>query len=187
MELLIKGKNLEVDERTQEYIRNKVNRLARHLPDPSEVKVEVAREATKSADSRYVVQVTISSHGSLLRGEERGGNVPAAMDAVVDVVNRQIERFKGRLYHSLKRTLPPEKQIAATQAQPTEEEAPQGQRKIVKIKRFRVKPMSPEEAVEEMELLSHNFFIFFNAHNERFGVVYRRTDGDYGLIEPDLA
>jgi putative sigma-54 modulation protein len=103
MELVIKGKNLEVEEAAQEYIRNKINKLERHLPDIGEVKVEVSQEMTKAVESRYVVQVTINSHGALLRGEERASNIPAAVDSVVDVLNRQIERFKGKLYRSKRR------------------------------------------------------------------------------------
>lgn len=187
MELVIKSKNLEVEGGTQEYIRSKLNRLERHLPDISEVKVELTREMTKSADSRYVVQVTVSSHGTLLRGEERASSITAAVDSVVDVLNRQIERFKGRLYHSLRRTPLPERQLAAMQAEPPEVEAQQERGKIVKIKRFQVKPMSPEEAIEQMELLSHDFFFFFNGESDKFSVVYRRSDGDYGLIEPAVS
>jgi putative sigma-54 modulation protein len=186
MELVIKGKNLEIEEAAQDYIRDKLAKLERHLPDLGEVKIELTYEMTKAAEKRYVAQVTISTHGALLRAEERASNVTAAIDSVVDVLNRQIERFKGRLYRSKRRTLP-RKQLAAELAEPEEEVADEEERGIVKVKRFPVKPMSPEEAVEQMELLSHDFFIFFNADNDHFSVLYRRVDGDYGLIEPELA
>ncbi len=186
MQLLIKGKNLEVEEKAEEYIRNKLTKLERHLPDLGEVKVELAQEMTKAAENRYVVQVTINSHGTLLRGEERSSNIFAAVDSVVDVLTRQIERFKGKLYRS-KRRAPSKEQIAAELSGLEEEAEVEDERAIVKVKRFPVKPMSPEEAVDQMELLSHNFFIFFNADNDHFSVLYRRGDGDYGLIEPDLA
>ena len=188
MELVIKGKHLEVEEAAQEYIRNKINKLERHLPDIGEVKVEVSQEMTKAVESRYVVQVTLNSHGTLLRGEERASNIPAAVDSVVDVLNRRIERFKSKLYRSKRRrTPPPQKQLAAGLTEPEEEAAVEEPREIVRVKRFPVKPMSPEEAVDQMELLSHNFFIFFNSENERFSLLYRRSDGNYGLIEPELA
>ena len=186
MELVIKGKNLEVEEAAQEYIRSKIGKLERHLPDIGEVKVELSQEMTKAVESRYVVQVTINSHGALLRGEERASNITAAVDSVVDVLNRRIERFKGKLYRSKRRrTPPPTKQPAAELTEP-EEVAEEG-REIVKVKRFPVKPMSPEEAVDQMELLSHDFFLFFNSENEHFSLLYRRSDGNYGLIEPELA
>ena len=186
MELVIKGKNLEVEEAAQEYIRNKINRLERHLPDIGEVKVEVSQEMTRAVGNRYVVQVTINSRGALLRGEERASSLLTAVDNVVDVLNRQIERFKGKLYRSKRRSPLPKKHLAAVLPEPEVAEEAE-EREIVRVKRFPVKPMSPEEAVDEMELLSHDFFIFFNAENERFSVVYRRSDGNYGLIEPELA
>ncbi|MDY6892709.1 MAG: ribosome-associated translation inhibitor RaiA [Chloroflexota bacterium] len=187
MELVIKGKNVEITEETEAYIRRKITKLERHLPNMDEIKVELSQEMTKAAENRYVAQVTISNHGSLLRGEERAVSTTAAIDSVTDVLNTQIERFKGKIYRSHRRSLPPEKQLAADQTGaepelPVDEETA----RIVKTKRFLVKPMSPEEAADQMELLSHNFFIFFNAENERFNVLYRRGDGNYGLIEPEL-
>ncbi len=188
MELLVKGKNIDVEEAAEKYIRDKFNKLERHLSDIDEVKVELSRENTRSAENRYVVQATVNSHGTLLRGEERAGNLFTAVDSVVDVLNRQIERFKGKVYRSKRRDKSSIKQLAAEQAgleekAPTEEE----RREIVKVKRFPVKPMSPEEAIEQMELLSHDFFIFYNAENDRFSVLYRRGDSNYGMIEPELA
>jgi putative sigma-54 modulation protein len=185
MELVIKAKNMEVDKATQEYIESKLNRLERHLPDIAQVKVELAQEMTKSAENRFVAQVTVNSHGTLLRGEERASTVYAAIDIVVDVLNRQIERFKDKLYRSRRRISPFRRELAAEEVQEEKEEKKES--KIVKVKRFSVKPMSPEEAVDQMELLSHDFFIFFNPENNRFAVLYRRGDGNYGLIEPELA
>ena len=186
MELIIKGKNIDVEQTAQEYIENKLGKLERHLPDLEEVKVELTEEMTKAVENRYVVQVTINTHGTLLRGEERASNIPAAVDRVVDVLSRQIERFKGKLYRS-KRRKAPKNQITAELIEPEEEITEEEERRIVKVKRFPVKPMSPEEAVDQMELLSHDFFIFFDAENEHFSVLYKRGDGDYGLIEPELA
>ncbi|HEY49727.1 MAG TPA: ribosome-associated translation inhibitor RaiA [Dehalococcoidia bacterium] len=187
MELMIKGKNLDVEEEAEKYIRNKFKKLERRLPDIQDAQVELSRENTKAVENRYVVQVTITSRGTLLRGEERAPNLFAAVDSVVDVLNRQIERFKGKLYHSKKRIKPSIKQLAAEQAASEAEEKAEEKKGIVKVKRFPVKPMSPEEAVEQMELLSHDFFLFYNAENDHFSLLYRRGDGNYGLIEPELA
>jgi putative sigma-54 modulation protein len=185
MELVIKGKNMEVDKAAQEYIQSKLNRLERHLPNITEVKVELVQEMTKSAENRFVAQVTITTHGTLLRGEERASNVYAAIDSVVDVLNRQIERFKDKLYRSRRRITPLRRELAAEELQ--EEKVEERESRIVKVKRFPVKPMTPDEAVDQMELLSHDFFIFFNPESDRFAVIYRRGDGNYGLIEPELA
>ena len=184
MELVIKGKNIEVEKAAQEYIKSKLTRLERHLPDITEIKVELVQEMTKSAENRFVAQVTINSHGTLLRGEERASNVYAAIDIVVDVLNRQIERFKDKLYRSRRRITPLRREEAAEELQ--EEKVEGKESRIVKVKRFPVKPMTPEEAVDQMELLSHDFFIFFNPESDRFAVIYRRGDGNYGLIEPEL-
>ena len=185
MELVIKSKNMEVEQAAQEYIRSKLNKLERHLPDIGEVKVELVQEMTKSAENRFVAQVTINSHGTLLRGEERAANIYAAIDVVVDVLNRQIERFKDKLYRSRRRITPFRREEAAQELQEGKVEAKES--KIVKVKRFPIKPMTPEEAVDQMELLSHDFFIFFNPESDRFSELYRRGDGNYGLIEPELA
>lgn len=188
MELLIKGRNLEIEETAHEYIRGKLDRLARHLPDIGEVKVELTRETTKAAEKRYVAQVTINTHGTLLRGEERAATINAAIDTVVDVLNRQIERFKDKLYRSRRRTSPLRRELAIEAIEQEQQESQEEEEsKIVKVKRFPVKPMTPEEAVDQMELLSHDFFIFFNPESNRFSVLYRRGDGNYGLIEPELA
>jgi putative sigma-54 modulation protein len=183
MELIIKGKNLEVDASAQEYIEGKLGKLERHFPDIGEVKVELTREMTRSEDSRYIAQVTINSHGTLLRGEERASTINTSIDKVLDVLTRQVERFKDKLYRSKRRISPLRKELAS---EPIIEEVKE-ESKIVKVKRFPVKPMTPEEAVDQMELLSHDFFIFFNPESNKFSVIYKRGDGYYGLIEPELA
>jgi putative sigma-54 modulation protein len=183
MELIIKGKNLEVDASAQEYIEGKLGKLERHFPDIGEVKVELTREMTKSEDNRYVAQVTINSHGTLLRVEERASTINTSIDKVLDVLTRQIERFKDKLYRSKRRISPLRKELVN---EPIIEEVEEESR-IVKVKRFPVKPMTPEEAVDQMELLSHDFFIFFNPEINKFSVIYKRGDGYYGLIEPELA
>lgn len=183
MELIIKGKNLEVDASAQEYIEGKLGKLERHFPDIGEVKVELTREMTKSEDNRYVAQVTINSHGTLLRVEERASTINTSIDKVLDVLTRQIERFKDKLYRSKRRISPLRKELVN---EPIIEEVEEENR-IVKVKRFPVKPMTPEEAVDQMELLSHDFFIFFNPEINKFSVIYKRGDGYYGLIEPELA
>jgi len=186
MELIIKGKNLEVDASAQEYIEGKLGKLERHFPDIGEVKVELTREMTKSEDNRYVAQVTINSHGTLLRVEERASTINTSIDKGLDVLTRQIERFKDKLYRSKRRISPLRKELANEPVSEEMQEEEQESR-IVKVKRFPVKPMTPEEAVDQMELLSHDFFIFFNPETNKFSVIYKRGDGYYGLIEPELA
>ncbi len=175
MEFLIKGKNIELTEEVDKYAQRRLGKLRRHLSNISKVKVELTQEKTKSSERRYTAQVTIDHHGTLLRGEERAGDIFTAIDAAANTVDRQVERYKGKLYDKRKRPLSLRGRAAI------EEEA-----KVVKVKHFPIKPMSPEEAIDQMELLGHNFFIFFNQDTSQLSVLYRRKDGNYGLIEPEL-
>ncbi len=176
MEMVIKGKNMEVAPRVAMYVEKKLGKLDRHLPSITEGEVVLSMESTKSPEHRYVVQATLSSKGTLLRGERRAADIYAAIDGVADVLNRQVERYKGKLYDKGRGT-------AAGGLPGGEAEQPG---RVVRVKRFVVGHMSPEEAAEQMELLEHKFFLFLNADSGRFGVIYRREDGNYGLLEPEL-
>jgi len=180
MELVIKGKNTEISERVKQYIERKLGRLDRHLNTVSEAEVAIAKEMTKLREDRYVVQVTLNAKGTLIRGEERGGDLFAAVDSVADALNRQIERYKGRLYNKGRGTSP-------LKAEPSPAPEADQSGSVVRVKRYPVKPMDADEAVEQMELLGHDFFFFFNSASGQYNVLYRRKDGDYGLIEPELA
>ena len=185
MELQVFGKNMEISPVLENYVQKKIGKLARYLPNIADAKVEIHDENTKSPKQRFTVQVTLNSKGVLLRGEERGENVNVAVDAVAEVLERQIERYKGKLQEkgrgvSLARQ-------AAVLERTVASEASEYLPSIVRIKRFAVKPMSVAEAVEQMELLSHSFFLFVNAENGVLSLLYRRNDGNYGLIEPEMA
>jgi len=180
MELQITGKNLELLPAVRRYIERKVGKLGRHLPNITESKVEISKEKTKSPQQRFVVQVTVDSSGTLLRGEERGEDLFTAIDRVTEVMERQIERYKGKLYEKGRGSSLARSGFSEEVA----EEQPLG--KVVKIKRFAVKPMPVDEAIGQMELLGHDFFLFFNADSEKLNLLYRRKDGNYGLIEPEL-
>jgi len=185
MELQIFSKNMELTPAIQNYVQKKVGKLARYLPNITEAKVEIHEENTRSPQGRFVAQVTLSSKGVLLRGEERGERVRVAVDAVAEVLERQIEHYKGKLYEK-GRGVSLARQAAAlegTVALEASEDSPS----VVRVKRFAVKPMSVAEAAEQMELLGHSFFLFVNAENDVLSLLYRRNDGDYGLIEPELA
>ena len=178
MELQITGKNVELTPTVRQLIEHKLGKLARHLSNIVEYKVEISEEKTKSPEQHFVVQVTIDSNGTLLRGVERGKDLPTAINKVAAVMNRQIEHYKGKLYAKGRGS-----SFARSEFK---EEAAQPPRKVVKVKRFAVKPMSVAEAIDQMELLGHDFFLFFNADSDELNLLYRRKDGDYGLIEPEL-
>ncbi len=180
MKLQITGKNIDLQPTVRSYVERKLGKLSRHLPNIMEAKVEISEEKTKSPQYHFVVQVTINSSGTLLRGEERGEDLFTAIDKVAAVMNRQIEHYKGKLYEKGRGS-------SLTRGEFSEEVMEvQPPKKVVKVKRFAVKPMSVGEAVDQMELLGHDFFLFFNADTEGLNLLYRRKDGDYGLIEPEL-
>ena len=198
MELQIFARNMKLSERSEDYIQKKVARLERHLRERADAKLELSRTASRSETDRFVAQMTISASGSTLRGQESGLTLFAAVDSVADVMDKQIRRYKGRAYRTSQarrsaRTQAMREDVGALieeLAAVDEEEQDQSFEetgKVVRVKRFSMKPMSVEDAIMEMELLDHDFFLFHNAETDRHSVVYRRTDGDYGVIEPEVA
>jgi putative sigma-54 modulation protein len=183
MELTIKGKGVEVTDRLQDYVEKKVGKLDRYLPDISEAWVELSVEGAKAAHDRQVCQVTIRANGTILRAEERSEDMFTSIDVVLDKMYRQIARYKGKRQNRWRGGGGPVEPLPLD----LEEEYEEGASNIVRFKRFQMAPMNPEEAVEQMELLGHDFFVFFNADEGQINVLYRRKDGDYGVIQPELA
>ena len=183
MELEIAGKNMDAWDSIQEYVKKKVEKLGRYLPRIDNAKVEIREEKTKSPKDRFIVQVTLNNNGTLLRAEERAESATAAVDAVYEVLTRQIERYKGKIYKRGRGVSPIRGAAAEGVAGFEEETLP----KVVRVKHFITKAMSVEEAAKQMELLGHDFFLFVNSDSGKMNLLYRRKDGDYGLIEPELA
>ena len=180
MKLQITGKNIDLQPTVRSYVERKLGKLSRHLPNITEAKVEISEEKTKSPQYHFVVQVTINSNGTLLRGEEQGEDLFTAIDKVEAVLNRQIERYKGKRYNKGRGSsfIRAKFSKEAETAQPTE--------MVTKVKRFAIEPMSVAEAIDQMELLGHDFYLFRNSDTEEVNLLYRRKDGNYGLIEPEL-
>jgi putative sigma-54 modulation protein len=178
MQLIISGKNLEVSEGLKDYVEKKVGKLDRYLPTLTEARVELALEKTKNAKQSQVVQVTLRTNGTILRGEERSSDFGAAIDIVVDKLHKQIERYKSKHSHGRVHS---ERELLAPEVAP-----PAAEIQVVRKKRFHIVPMTEEEAIEQMELLGHTFFLFADREDGKLNVVYRRNDGDYGLIEPEM-
>ena len=179
MELQITGKNIELTPAVRRYIERKLGKLSHYLPSIIKSSVEIFEEKTKSPQQHFVVQVTVDCSSTVLRGEERGEDLFKAIDKVAAVVNRQIEHHKGKLYKKGRGS-------SLARSEFSEEVETQPPRKVVKVKRFAIKPMSVAEAIDQMELLGHDFFLFFNADTGELNLLYRRKDGNYGLIEPEL-
>jgi putative sigma-54 modulation protein len=180
MELQITGTNMEIMPVVRRYVERKLGKLNRHLPGIIESKVEISEEKTRSPQQRYLVRATVDGGGTAFHGEERGDDLFKAIDRVAAIMTRQLEHHKGKLY---------EKGRGNSLARGAFGEEPaiiEPSRKVVKVKRFSVKPMTPDEAIDQMETLGHDFFLFYDADDEEFRLLYRRKDGDYGLIEPEL-
>ena len=177
MNVIVSGKNLEVSEGLKEYVEKKIGKLDRYLPSLTEARVEFAMEKTKSASQREVVQVTLRTNGTILRGEERASDFGTAVDIVIEKLEKQIERYKGKHNRSRAQT----ERTTPMEAEPEEAETP----RVVRMKRFRTRPMTEEDAIEQMELLGHSFFVFTHRERGTINVLYRRNDGDYGVIEPE--
>lgn len=177
------GKNMVISRAMEDYARTKLGKLSRYLPEIDDIEVEMTEEQTKAREDRFTVQVTVRTKGALFRGEERSQNVNAAVDSVVEVLARRIKRHKDKKNNK-------GKGVSLTRQPYETEEALQGEEEqwpeVVRIKRFPVRAMNVDEATEQMELLSHDFFLFLNAENGSLNLIYRRKDGDYGLIEPQL-
>lgn len=184
MQIIIKGKNVEITEWLREYVEKKIGKLDKYLPNISEARVELAVQNAKSANDRQVAQITLRSNGTILRAEERSDDMFASIDAVADKLHRQVARFKekreqrGRVVSDQGASSPEEA------LEPLEED--EEELAVVRVKRFLVRPMSEDEAIEQMELLGHDFFLFYNADSDAMNVVYRRKDGNYGLLQPEL-
>jgi len=185
MNLTIKSKNFKLSEPLQAYIEKKAPKLERHLPQIGETRVELRIEATKSAADSKVLQMTLRlQNGKLLRVEERGADFYTIFDRVLDKMQRQIDRYKGK-YWGRKARIGKLQSLASEQSVGLEaeesEEAP-----ILRVKSFSMMPMDEQEAIEQMELLGHDFFVFYNINSDSVNVLYRRRGKGYGLLQPEL-
>ncbi len=179
MEINVRGKNIEATPALVDYANKKLSKLEKHFEKSTDAQVvlSVIRE-------EHIVEVTLNFNGLILRGEESTGDMYASIDMVVDKLERQVKKYKTRMSKTLRQRgvrIISEKHAAIEAEERMEEEAP----KVVKTKRFSLKPMTVEEAIMQMDLLGHNFFVFGNADDDSVSVVYKRKDGDYGLIEPE--
>jgi putative sigma-54 modulation protein len=175
---------MELSERINDYVTKKVSKLDRFLTGIEEARVDLAFiKSARSASDRQVAQITLRGRGFILRTEERADDIFAAIDAAVEKMQRQMERLKGKRQRG-KLDVTPVSQVLAAGQDAVVDEA-EIQPVIARRKRFTLVPMDEVEAIEQMTLLGHeNFFIFYNANTNAINVLYRRRDGDYGLIEP---
>jgi putative sigma-54 modulation protein len=177
---IVKGKNLEVRAGDRQYAERKLARLERLLDDRSDAIVELSLERHRSVDDSHIVDVTLVIDGQTLRGTAAAATHKAGIDDVIDKIERRAVDFmaKPRL-----RARPVEEKVILRRIADGQAERSRD-RRIVKVKRFAIEPMFEEDALARMEELGHSFFVFENAETERIGVLYKRSDGHFGLIEP---
>lgn len=180
MKTIVKGKNVEVPERVREYAERKLRRIERMLDDRSDAVVELSNEQHRSDAATHIAEITLSIDGQMLHTRAAGSSYQAALDEVVDKVERRAVDHRER--PRLRARPEQEKQILRRIADGTP--GPTRERRIVKTKRFAIEPMFDEDAVSRMEELGHRFFVFVSAETEQVAILYKRDDGDFGLIEP---
>jgi len=180
MRTIVKGKNVEVPERVRTYAERKLHRLERLLDDRTDAIVEFSNEMHRSASDAHIAEVTLVIDGRTLRSHAVGGSYQAALDDVVDKVERQAVDYKEK--PRVRARPEEEKRILRDLADGTAE--PGHDRRIVKVKRFAIEPMFEEDALAAMDELGHRFFVFVNAETEKVAILYARDDGDLGMIEP---
>jgi putative sigma-54 modulation protein len=175
MQLQVKGKNVEVSDSIRSYAEEKLRKLERQLNDPARVEIELTVERNPSIALSHVAEGTVWTKGPVLRARESSTDMKASIDQLADKLSRQVKRYRE------KRRRRPSREETVDAGLPVSDE---GGPLIVKSKQFPVKPMTPDEAVLQLELVGHDFFVFKNAESGDVNVVYRRRDGSFGLIEP---
>jgi putative sigma-54 modulation protein len=175
----VKGKNLDVTDSIRSYAEQKLKKLDKQLNEATEVELELAVEKNPSIAANQIAEATVWTKGPTLRAREASGDMRASIDQLTEKLVRQVRHYRDKRSHR-----------GARNHVPVDEGAPalqddQLDQQIVKTKQFAVKPMTAEEAVLQLELIGHDFFVFKNAETDTVNVVYRRKNGGYGLIEPE--
>ena len=182
MRLIIKGKHVDVTDSIEDYIRKKMMKLQKYYDQIMDATATVSTEK-----NRQIFEVTLQAKKAIIRAEEESDNMYTSIDRVVEKLERQIIKYKEKLYskssgehNRIREMITPENYVSKSDALMDEDV------RIVKTKKFVIKPMSPEEASLQMELLGHNFYVFNNEGTDQINVIYKRKDGNYGLIEPEI-
>jgi len=190
MDISINAHNVELTQRLRDHVERKTARLDRYMPNLAEVRVDLSSQSTKSAVQRQAAQITVrDDRGTILRAEEKDSDMFAAIDAVVDKLYRQIKRYRGKKIKGRRGGGSTVEEMALGEPLPLEfeeDDFEQEEQTIVRRKRFPLRPMAAEEAIEQMELLGHSFFVFFDVDDEMVNVVYKRHDDNYGLLQPEF-
>lgn len=175
MKFIISGKNITVSEGLRTAVEDKLGKLERYFTPDTEVVVTLSVEK-----ERQKIEVTIPMKGNIIRSEQVSNDMYVSIDLVEEVIERQLRKYKNKIVD--RKQAPGNFQQAYLEKEYEEDEDV----KIIRTKRFDIKPMYPEDACVQMELLGHNFFVFVNAETDQVNVVYKRKGNTYGLIEPEV-
>lgn len=175
MNVNVRGKNIEVTPALKEYVAKRIGKLDKYFDDLRDAQVTLVVEKRGT----HKVEVTIPVNGMILRGEEETSDMYASIDLVTEKLEKQINKYKGK-FSKKNRNLETKTGDLSKSVQSEDSE-------IVKTKKFAIKPMAVDEAIMQMNLIGHSFFVFSNAETEQVNVLYKRKDGDYGLIEPEYS
>lgn len=175
MKFIIVGRNIEVTPGLKAAVEEKIGKLEKYFNPDTEVHVTLSVEK-----ERQKIEVTIPVKGSIIRSEQVSNDMYVSIDLVEEIIERQLKRYKNKLVDSKQNA------VSFTKEYVDEEYDDPEAIKIVRTKKFAVKPMDPEEACIQMELLGHNFFVFRNGDTDEVNVVYKRKNNTYGLIEPEF-
>jgi putative sigma-54 modulation protein len=193
VQLQVSGRNLDITAPIREYAERKLARIERHLTEDTRVDLELAIERNRSISANQHAELTVWTRGPVLRAHEYAEDMYAAIDLAVDKLDRQVRRYRERRRHwrphhqarDIEALLPladDDEAVSFTSDNGGEPELPIPA--IVKTKRFNMKPMHPDEAALQLELVGHEFYVFLNAESDSVAVIYRRRDGNLGVIEP---
>lgn len=175
MKFTISGKNIEVTDGLKHAVTEKLGKLERYFTPETEIIVTLSVEK-----ERQKIEVTIPVKGNIIRSEQVSNDMYVSIDLVEEVIERQLRKYKTKIIEKHQEGGNFKKEFLENETEPLEE------MKIVRTKHFGIKPMYPEDACVQMELLGHNFFVFCNAETEEVNVVYKRKGNTYGLIEPEF-
>lgn len=178
MRLQVKGKNLDVTDSIRSYAEQKLKKLDKQLNDATEVELELRVEKNPSIAANQIAEATVWTKGPTLRAREASEDMRASIDQLTEKLVRQVRHYRDkRSYRGSRNHVPVDEGVPPLQDDQLDQQ-------IVKTKQFPVKPMTAEEAVLQLELIGHDFFVFRNVETDQVNVVYRRNNGGYGLIEP---
>ncbi|RAV03095.1 ribosome hibernation-promoting factor, HPF/YfiA family [Paenibacillus sp. YN15] len=183
MKFSIRGERIEVTEALRDYVEKKLGRLERYFEAPPTSEVNVTLNVIREKQS---VEVTIPLTGVLLRAEEKSDDMYASIDLVVDKLERQIRKHKTKVNRKVRQEAGYKNLFKDDVVTPVHLLEEEDEYEVVRTKRFTLKPMDVEEAILQMNMVGHNFFVFANSESSQVNVVYKRADGKYGLIEPAL-